>query len=347
MAEGRTQVSETRLAGGTRLLASGADVELVVGCYRLKFDSDAAIRFSDFPGSAWRGALGHALARLARTSEARDCPPCRRPQACAYGYLFETAPPPGAAKMRKYDQVPHPFTLRLEEVVERACTLRAHLFGRANGYLPLFVAALRQAGQSRPGIAGNRLTLESVTQESEPGSGDWRRIDHPAGALLPLAPVSPTAPQCPTGLEIRLFTPLRVKSDGRPAGKATLDFGAFFSVLLRRISMLTYFHGDVPLETEFKSLVAAARSVRVEAALRWREQKRYSARQQSEMKLGGVVGTLRIEGQDLSPFWPFLWLGQWTHAGSAASMGSGAYELASLPSLHTGQTQGTLSGTTH
>ncbi len=143
---------------------------------------------------------------------------------------------------------------------------------------------------------------------------------------------TPAPPPCPAGVEIRLLTPLRVKSEGRPAGRTALDFGAFFSVLLRRISMLTYFHGEVPLETDFKSLVAAARSVRMDAALRWREQVRYCARQQSEMKLGGVAGTLRVEGQDLSPFWPFLWLGQWTHAGSAASMGNGAYELASLPS---------------
>jgi hypothetical protein len=132
-------------------------------------------------------------------------------------------------------------------------------------------------------------------------------------------------------VEIRLLTPLRVKSDGRPAGKAMLDFGNLFSVLLRRISMLTYFHGDVALETDFKSLVAAARSVRAEAELQWREQVRYSARQKSEMNMGGVIGRLRIEGQDLAPFWPFLWIGQWTHAGSTASMGNGAYELASLP----------------
>ena len=290
------------------------------------------MRFTDFPGSAWRGALGHSLVRLACTSGARNCPPCQRPQACAYGYLFETAPPPGAAKMRKYDQVPHPFTLRLEETSQRACTLRAQLFGRANGYLPLFIAALRQSGQSPKGIAGNRLTLESVSQESAPGSRDWRRIDNPAGALVPLAPVSPLPSPCPADVDIHLLTPLRVKSDGRPAGKATLDFGAFFSVLLRRISMLTYFHGEAPLETDFKSLVAVARAVRADAVLQWREQVRYSARQKSEMKLGGVVGTLRIEGQNLSPFWPFLWLGQWTHAGSAASMGNGAYELASLPS---------------
>lgn len=313
---------------------SADSLRLDVGCYRLHFNTESMVRFTDFPGSAWRGALGHSLARLACTSVGHGCPPCRSPQACAYGYLFETAPPPGAAKMRKYNQVPHPFTLRLEDVLERACTLRAHLFGRANGYLPLFVSALRQAAQLPNGIAGNRFTLESVSQESTPGSGDWRRIDHPAGTLLPLAPTAPVVPPCPAVVEIRLLTPLRVKSDGRPAGKVMFDFGKFFSVLLRRISMLTYFHGDIALETDFKSLVAAARLVRAEAELQWREQVRYSARQKSEMKMGGVIGRLRIEGQDLSPFWPFLWIGQWTHAGSAASMGNGAYELASLPLPH-------------
>lgn len=306
-------------------------LSLVVGCYRLRFHSHSTVSFTDFPGSAWRGALGHSLARLACASGARGCPPCKQPQACAYGYLFETAPPPSAEKMRKYEQVPHPFTLRVEEIANRACTLRVHLFGRANSYLPLFVAALRQAAQSPKGIAGNRLALEFVSQESAPGSGDWRRIDRPAGALLPLAPAAPVVPPCPAAMEIRVLTPMRVKSDGKPAGSSALDFGAFFSVLLRRISMLTYFHGEAGLETDFKALVTQARSVRVQAALQWREQVRYSTRQKSEMKMGGVVGTLRIEGQDISPFWPFLWLGQWTHAGSAASMGNGAYELASLP----------------
>lgn len=307
--------------------------QLHIGCYRLSFSAEEPLRFSDFPGSAWRGALGRVLARLACTAGSGRCPPCQRPKACAYGYLFETPTPPGAKKMRLYEQVPHPFALRLEEVAERACTLRLHLFGRANGYAPLVVAALRQAGQSRDGIAHNRLALESVHQESAPGRGEWRRIEHPAGALLPLAPVSPVPPACPAGAEIRLLTPLRMKKDGTQVGRARFDFGAFFSTLLRRISMLTYFHGEAPLETDFKALTAAARAVRADANLRWREQVRFSARQKTEMKLGGVVGTLRIEGQDLSPFWPYLWLGQWTHAGAAATMGNGAYQLASLPSL--------------
>lgn len=333
-------MSDKHTLEGARSDAS--PLRLEVGCYRLYFNAETALHFTDFPGSAWRGALGHALVRLACTSAGRACPPCHRPEVCAFGYLFETGPPSGAAKMRKYHQVPHPFTLRLEEVVGRTCTLRLHLFGRANGYLPLVVAALRQAGQSRHGIAHNRLALESVHQESAPGSGDWRRIDHPAGTLLPFAPLMSAPPACPAGVEIRLLTPLRVKKDGRHADKARLDFGTIFSGLLRRISMLTYFHGEEPLETDFKGLTIAAHAVRAETALEWREQTRYSARQRTEMKLGGLVGTVRVEGHDLSPFWPYLWLGQWTHAGAAATMGNGFYQLASLPLVGEGRYSGNL-----
>lgn len=52
------------------------------------------------------------------------------------------------------------------------------------------------------------------------------------------------------------------------------------------------------------------------------------------MQLGGLVGIIRLEGLDLAPFWPYLWLGQWTHAGKATSIGLGRYTLelaASLP----------------
>lgn len=244
--------------------------------------------------------------------------------------------------MRRYEQVPHPFVLRLEECVGLGCVLRIHLIGRANNYLPLVVAALRQAACSGNGVAHNRLRLEAIHQESVLGSGDWRRIDRAAGVLAPLPPISPVLPPCPPGVEIRLLTPMRAKSGGLLANQARFDFGTFFSTLLRRISMLTYFHGDTALDTDFKGLTTAARTVRFEGPLEWRDQVRYSARQIAAMKLGGVVGVLRIEGQDLSRFWPYLWLGQWTHAGAGATMGNGAYELASLPSPASPPCAGTL-----
>ena len=39
---------------------------------------------------------------------------------------------------------------------------------------------------------------------------------------------------------------------------------------------------------------------------------------------------LDLAGHDLAEFWPYLWLGQWTHVGKGTSMGMGAYTIESL-----------------
>jgi CRISPR/Cas system endoribonuclease Cas6 (RAMP superfamily) len=33
---------------------------------------------------------------------------------------------------------------------------------------------------------------------------------------------------------------------------------------------------------------------------------------------------------DLEDYWPYLWLGQWTHVGKGTSMGMGAYTIETL-----------------
>jgi hypothetical protein len=43
--------------------------------------------------------------------------------------------------------------------------------------------------------------------------------------------------------------------------------------------------------------------------------------------MGGLTGEITFADSDLEPFWPWLWLGQWTHAGKGAVMGLGGYRL--------------------
>ena len=106
-------------------------------------------------------------------------------------------------------------------------------------------------------------------------------------------------------------------------------FGSLFTNLLRRISLLTNFHTDTPLETDFASLACAARTIEVDSAqLRWHDWTRYSSRQSTLMQMGGLLGSVTLRGEGLAPFWPYLWLGQWTHAGKATSMGLGRYRIA-------------------
>ena len=63
--------------------------------------------------------------------------------------------------------------------------------------------------------------------------------------------------------------------------------------------------------------------------LKWFDWTRYSSRQHTEMNMGGLIGSVQLDMQDLDDFWPYLWLGQWTHAGKGTSMGMGAYTIKS------------------
>lgn len=216
---------------------------LAVGLYALDFANADAHQPPSFPGNHWRGALGHALRDLACITGARTCEDCKQTHACAYAYLFETPPPADTQKMRRYDRAPHPFTLR-ETEGPSGVRLILSLFGRGNAYLPLMVLALRRAALAARGIGGRRMTLEKVCQAQSDQAHIWTRIDEAAGTLAPLTVVSAhDFPACPLGMvELRLLSPLRVKRDGRLVAVNNFRFADLFGNLLRRISMLTYFH---------------------------------------------------------------------------------------------------------
>jgi hypothetical protein len=67
-----------------------------------------------------------------------------------------------------------------------------------------------------------------------------------------------------------------------------------------------------------------------ELALTWRDWTRYSSRQQTTMQMGGLTGRLGVDLGGHERLWPYLWLGQWTHAGKGTSMGLGRYRLATV-----------------
>ena len=49
--------------------------------------------------------------------------------------------------------------------------------------------------------------------------------------------------------------------------------------------------------------------------------------------MGGLLGTVDLSGEGLAPFWPFLHLGQWTHAGKGTIMGLGHYQIEPVDKL--------------
>ena len=305
-------------------------INLPIGRYRAWFTADRPVRFREFPGSAWRGAFGHALKDAVCATRFERCEGCFLYRSCVYPYVFETPPPPDAAKMRRYTAVPHPYVfdhLALGEGAE-ACALEFSLFGEANRHLSAIAHALAGAGLGAQGVSGNRLRLDRLEREPSLGAGQWLALDWSQGLAGAGTPACPGIPGRPGGdIEVGIETPLRLKREGRFVGPDRFAFADLFGSLLRRISMLTYFHTPDPLETDFRGLSALSRRVSSEAALEWKDLRRYSSRQGGIMRMGGVVGSVWVSGEGLEPFWPYLWLGQWTHAGTGATMGLGRYRI--------------------
>lgn len=325
--------------------------------YRVRFREQApegawplASPRAGYLGSAWRGAFGHALRKTVCVTRLPACDPCLLLRSCPYPFLFESRTPPGAAKLTRYPRTPGPFVLdpadpRFDSEAENgALNLGVTLFGSANDHLPYVVHALDSAG--RHGLTARRVTLElrDVQVESRGGEAGfgaggggadadrrgWTTIFEPGGPLSPVPARSPPPPPAapPPVVRVRLLSPLRIKRRERFVGAADFDFRAFMSALLRRVSMLTYFFSDTPLETDFAGLLRAAESVPVaRPELRWREWTRHSSRQNANLQMGGLVGRFELAAPRIEPFWPLLWLGQWTHAGKGGSMGLGRYVL--------------------
>ncbi len=274
--------------------------------YRLTFQVETPLRLPAYAGSAWRGVFGRALKRLVCVTREPACPSCLLYRSCVYPYVFETPPDPAVGKLRKYTAAPHPFVLVPGPggtwPVGAELSLGVTLFGHGNRYLPYIVHALDRAGQRGIGSAAGRLSLRRVEQAGGVVT-DWQEIHAPGTALTPQGLTVVPVPPCPEQLTLVLETPLRLKTEGHNVGPEQFRFGVLFSPLLRRISLLTAFHTDTPLQTDFAALTRTAQEIAVQSSqLRWHDWTRYSARQDTLLQMGGLLGEIRLAGAGLEPF---------------------------------------------
>ena len=92
--------------------------------------------------------------------------------------------------------------------------------------------------------------------------------------------------------------------------------------------MLMSFHTGADLETDFRALTDLASQARMaEAELSLAAQRRWSTNKADLIKMDGLLGGFLLDLRGLEPLWPYLWLGQWVHAGKGTVMGLGAIHL--------------------
>jgi len=299
------------------------------------------ISLPPYSGSTLRGGFGHAFRRIVCALKGKECTDCLLRNQCIYAYIFETPVPDDSQIMRKYTVAPHPFILEPsvnnQKTYEKGenISFGLTLIGRAIDYLPYFIYALDELGRIGTGKGRGKYELREVleenisehenTSETLIYKGDdkmLRRPDSPIGwsDIITEHPIPPPA------VRISFITPTRIKYQGRLT--KDLEFHILFRNLLRRISLLSYFHCGHRLDDSgFKDLIEQARHIKiVKRALYWHDWERWSNRQETRMKLGGFMGEITYEG-DFVPFWPYIRLGEYVHVGKGSSFGLGRMKV--------------------
>jgi hypothetical protein len=317
------------------------------GRFHFVLQAETALRLSAFAGSTLRGGFGHVFKRVVCTWPPGDCPRCLRKDTCAYPYVFETAPPPGAERLRTLEQIPRPFVLEPPEGGAKQSYrpgerfgFRLVLVGRGLDYLPHFLFTFGELG--RAGLGADRGRFRVVEVHAEGLSGSRRVYEAAANVLhdgdrvtaadLAAPAALAAAGEPPRVLVLHFLTPARIRSDGTV--RAELTFQDVVRALLRRLSSLCYFHCGCELSVDFKGLIGRASTFRtVRSELRWVEQDRFSGRQRQRIEMGGVLGRVVFEapeGEQWRPYLPLLAAGEWVHVGKGTVMGLGKYRVESL-----------------
>lgn len=296
--------------------------------YRLEFAVESLIRLPEYAGSTLRGVFGSALRRIACVTREPQCKACPLYRTCAYPAVFET-PPPHHHPLQKFSQIPNPFVVEPPAWGEKAyapgetLAFDLVLIGQALKHLPLIVLAWQRAFEHGVGKGDGTARLIRIQHEGETIYSDDTRQLREHSQTLTLADPSDK----PGLLTLRFATPLRLQINGRPMGAEALTARKLLTTLIKRTALICEFHLGHKLDLDFHALAEAAARIEGEKRLHWRDWTRYSNRQKQEMSLGGVVGDWALRG-NLTPFLPFLHLGQWLHVGKNATFGLGGYTLA-------------------
>lgn len=123
-------------------------------------------------------------------------------------------------------------------------------------------------------------------------------------------------------LQLSFLTPTRLKF--RDELTINFTFRMLCFKMIRRVLELAHFHVPAAIiDWEFHQLLVAADDIEIsENRLQWSDWQRHSNRQNTDMKMGGFIGDLMLNGE-LRAFLPLVRACEVLHIGKGTVFGNG------------------------
>jgi len=311
---------------------------------RIIFDSDADL--SRWSGNTLRSGFGAHLRALVCTqrglngAEGTECVTCPLRSVCVYDFFYNSSPPEGVKVLRKQGDIPRPFVFDPPSSGRHAtgceAIFRFTLFGRAAEFLPYFLLALRNLGET--GMSrGYRLGKGRFHIESVDSIGYGARTNIFSGGTvfnraidLCFQDILKCSAEHSGNLTLRFLSPAQIKENERFT--ATPTFRGLISRLLFRANALAEFYGSGMLYDNERvlELLGGCRTVSTLAAnIHEIRPARFFHKQKIKMQHlpPFFKGEITYHGDFSADLMAILELGMLIHVGKMATFGNGLYEI--------------------
>lgn len=303
---------------------------LPISRHRIQYQAITPIKLPEYAGSALRGAFGHALKSIACMTAARNrgvcC--CEPATSCLYRQLFD--PPMQQVQYSQQQDIPAPIAI---EPVLGGVVLQT---GEQGYFDVVLIGQFAHQQQMIIQLAWQRALHDGVGVTDPQG----RRGQAMLLGMSLLNQPEVDIPPNPRHVHLQLISPMRLQHYGDWITAEQLTAPILLKAILRRYQMMAqlYAISSLPQQQGAKSLCDSVQPyttlwdavplhyIGLERRVKWTQWSRYSNRQKREMTLGGLVG--RVYLTDIpDEIWPYLYLGQWLHAGKNSIFGLGHYQI--------------------
>jgi hypothetical protein len=269
-----------------------------------------------------------------------DCEGCPQRDSCVYDYFYNARPPEGVRVLRRQSDPPRPFVFEPPRPgsyeVGDECAFGFTLFGKGIQYLPFFLLAVRNLGESGLG-KGYRTGMGRFVLESVDSLGFGSRAVIFSGdtvfnrsILISYGNIRKASREHAGEVTIRFVTPAQIKENDRFT--AAPSFRGLVSRLLSRANILAEYYGSGALydSAEALRILGQCRLVAVtRASTNEIQMERYFHRERWEKRplAPFFTGEITYSGELSQDIMALLELGRMIHVGKMATFGNGGYEI--------------------